>query len=151
MADTVQDTPISDEQFDGLVQWVLDRHKDAIFSIEEDEPVIKYHGRTYSLNSVYFLRERPDFVTLLDRDMDCHDEYDQWLVECDRIPQRPVNKKTFYIPLILTRDDSYTVFDMGITLDQKSAERELEEAWNRLDYNETKNLCKIIRMVEVTI
>lgn len=151
MADTTQDIPISDEQFDGLVQWILDRRKDAIFSVEEGEPVIKYHGRTYLLNSVYFLRERPDFVTLLLRDMDCHDKYDQWLAECDRIPQRPVNKKTFYIPLILTRDDSHTVFDMGITLDQKSAERELEEAWNRLDYNETKNLCKIIRIVEVTI
>ena len=151
MADTTQDTPISDEQFDGLVQWILDRRKDAIFDIEDGEPVIKYHGRTYLLNSVYFLRERPDFVMLLDRDMDCHDKYDKWLAEHDCILPRPANKKTFYIPLILTRDDSNTIFDMGIALDQASAERELEETWNRLDDSEKKKLCKIIRIVEVTI
>ena len=151
MADTTQDTPISDEQFDGLIQWILDRRKDAIFSIEEGEPVIKYHGRTYLLNSVYFLRERPDFVTLLDRDMDRHDKYDKWLADHDCIPPRPAKKKTFYIPLIITRDDSNTIFDMGIALDQASAERELEDTWNRLDDSEKKKLCKIIRKVEVTI
>jgi len=90
-------------------------------------------------------------VTILDLDMHSHDKYDQWLIECDCCPPRPVNKKTFYIPLIVTRDDSNTIFDMGITLDQASAERELEETWNRLDYSEKKKLCKIIGIVEVTI
>lgn len=62
--------------------------------------------------------------------------------------ERP-NKRTLYIPIIINEDG--TIYDLGIELTHDSAERALNDSWDRMDTAKRAKASKKIQEVEVDL